>query len=196
MSVKKALSLKFTCTSFSWMSHSKYKSIPKLFNLFKYIFFITLLLFGSNSLFIQVILSDCINFLMSTIFIPPASYFCIKVFHFIFSGLLSQINAYIIFSIWLIVTFEGFGSAESTNINFGRANVFITVIFPINGNFLCCIVSGKFQIVLYFNLDEVLNSVLYLGKRLSRELWLHMSYIEISLFFQVYYICIFCNTYS
>ena len=56
-------------------SCARYKAIPKLFKLTRYIFFNTQLLFGSHILFIQVILSDCINFLMSAIFIPPASYF-------------------------------------------------------------------------------------------------------------------------
>ena len=117
---------------------------------------------------------------MSTIFIPPASYFCIKVFGFIFSCLLFQINAYIIFSIWLIVTFEGFGGAESANINFGRANVFITVIFPLMLIFYAAIVSGKFHFFffIFFNPDKILNSVLYLWKIPSRELWLHKRYID------------------
>ena len=90
---------------------------------------------------------------MSIVFNPPPSCFvskCLVLFSPVF---VRNKCIKVFFSVWLIVTFWGFGREESANISFGRANIFITVIFPVNVNSYAAIVSGQFRIVLFLNPD-------------------------------------------
>ena len=75
---------------------------------------------------------------MSVSWRPPSSTGCINCFRFILSGFPSHKKSKIDVFISSIILLSGFGRTVSTYINFGSANVFNTVIFPIKVSFRCC----------------------------------------------------------
>ena len=79
-----------------------------------------------------------------------------------FSGLPSQRNVYIGFSIYFITDFGGFCNDDKAYISLGTANVLKTVIFPCKVSLRCCHRLSTTSICFNFGSRFSLNIYIYL----------------------------------